>query len=113
MQAPASSSWMKYVLAAAGFYNLAWCLFMSVAPQAVFNWAGMVAPNYPELWQGMGMLIGAFGILYWIAARDPMKYRPIVAVGLLTKILAPLGAAQSVLDGRFAPAFLWLRLPND
>ena len=78
-------------LLAAGLYNLAWGAFSVLAPTAIFHVAGVDPPIYPELWQCIGMIVGVYGIGYLIAARDPYRHWPIVLVGLLGKVLGPLG----------------------
>ena len=62
--------------------------------------AGLAQPNYPELWQCIGMIVGVYGIGYAIAARDPVRHWPIVLVGLLGKILGPIGFLGAVLHDR-------------
>lgn len=104
---------MKLTLAAAGFYNLIWGALIIVNPALVFDWAGMAQPNYPELWQASGLLIGIFGLGYWIASGDPLRHWPITFLGLLGKVLAPVGIAKAVYEKRFTPEFLWFTIPND
>ena len=47
--------------------------------------------NHLFIWQGMGMVIGVYGLGYWWAARSPLVHWPIVAVGLLGKVFGPVG----------------------
>src|SRR5262249_18880392 len=82
---------MKVVLTAAGVYNLVWGSWVILSPAAVFRWAGMPPTNYPQIWQCVGMIVGVYGIGYLIAARDPFRHWPIVFVGLLGKVLGPVG----------------------
>ena len=61
---------MSVVLILAGIYN--WrgrrvILF----PAAMFQLAAMPVINYPQVWQGLGMIIGVYGIGYLIAAAEP------------------------------------------
>ena len=51
----------------------------------------MTLPVYPMIWQGMGMVIGVYGLGYWWAAQILVIHWPIVAVGLLGKIFGPIG----------------------
>ena len=83
---------MKHWLLAAAAYNLAWGAAVIIAPTLLFNWADMELPVYPEIWQCVGMIVGVYGVGYAIAAYDPLRHWPIVLVGLLGKILGPLGA---------------------
>ena len=108
-----AAPWMRWVLAAAGVYNLAWGALAILAPQWSFRAVGMEVPNYPELWQCIGMIVGVYGIGYLCAATDPLRHWPVVLVGLLGKVLGPIGFAGALLSGRFPLAFGWNILTND
>ena len=104
-----SSKW----LLAAGVYNLLWGAWVVLMPHAMFDWTGMPRLNRPEIWQCVGMIVGVYGIGYLIAARDPVRHWPIVLVGLLGKILGPIGFAKALYDGTFPPMFGLNILTND
>jgi hypothetical protein len=106
-------AWMKAVLRLAGVYNLGWGAFVVAFPDALFAWAGMPAPNYPEVWQCVGMVVGVYGVGYLIAAEDPFRHWPIVLVGLLGKLLGPIGFLNAALHGRLPWVAGWLNLTND
>lgn len=98
--------WMTLVLHAAAVYNLVWGVALFVFPTQLFTWAGMAAPNYPAFVQCLGVLIGAFGIGYSLAASDPASHWGLVLAGLLSKILAPIGFVGAVATGLLPPIFL-------
>lgn len=104
---------MAQVLWAAAIYNLAWGGFVVLFPTALFRWAGMPPPNYPELWQCVGMMVGVYGVAYALAARDPIRYWPIVLAGLLGKILGPIGFLHGALAGRLPWRAGWTIVTND
>jgi hypothetical protein len=104
---------MKRWLLAAAAYNLAFGVFAIGFPGALFAWAGMPAPNYPELWQCIGMIVGVYGLGYAIAAQDPLRHWPIVLVGFLGKILGPLGFAKALVVGSLPLKFGAILLSND
>ena len=107
------STWMRQWLLVAAVYNIlfgSWSIFF---PSALFQWAGMVPPNYPELWQCIGMIVGVYGLGYAIAADDPYRHWPIVLVGFLGKIFGPIGFAQALLKGSLPPSFGVILLSND
>ena len=87
---------MRWVLLAAGGYNLVWGGFVVLFPEAMFRWIGAEVPRYPELWQCIGMIVGVYGVGYAVAARDPLRHWPIVLVGLLGKIFGPIGFFDAV-----------------
>jgi small multidrug resistance pump len=108
-----ADKWMKPVLIAAGIYNTMWGALIVCFPLAPFRWFGMEPPNYPEIWQCVGMVVGVYGVGYAIAAFDPINHYPIVLVGLLGKLFGPLGFLFAVFKGRLPWAFGWINLTND
>ena len=113
VKGPLCVGWMQVVLVAAGLYNLLWGGWVMCFPTTLFRWAGMAAINYPQIWQCVGMLVGVYGFGYLIAARDPLCHWPIVAVGLLGKVIGPLGMCGSVALGGLPAGLAWICLTND
>lgn len=105
--------WMKTVLRIAGIYNLAWGAMVVLFPLALFKWLGTEPPNYPSLWQCVGMIVGVYGIGYWIAASDPYRHWPIVLVGFLGKIFGPIGFISTATKGELPWSWGWTILTND
>jgi len=105
--------WVPWVLKFAAIYNLAWGLYVVLLPRAGFAMAGMDPPNYPAIVQCLGMVIGVYGIGYWIAASDAATHWPIVLVGLLGKLFGPMGFVYSVLTGELPWFFGITVLTND
>jgi len=93
--------WMTTTLKAAAIYNLAFALMTLVAPFWIFDITGANRPNYPDLWQCIGMIVGVYGIGYGAAALDPVRHWPIVLVGLLGKIFGPIGFVGAAMKGEF------------
>jgi small multidrug resistance pump len=94
-------NWMTVCLRIAGFYNLLWGAFVILWPSAIFSWSDLAQPNYPELWQCIGMIVGVYGLGYWVAAYNPLRHWPIVWVGLLGKICGPIGFIWAIAHDRF------------
>ncbi len=109
--------WMPAVLLIAGGYNLLWAAFMVAAPERSFalcGWAATGKPlDHPQLWQGIGALVGVFGVGYLVAAVNPARHWAVVFIGLLSKLLAGLGTVAGVLDGRTPPETLLPSVFND
>jgi hypothetical protein len=59
---------MRVALLSAAVYNFAWGAAAIFFPLAGFELAGIPIPNYPELWQCIGMIVGVYGVGYAIAA---------------------------------------------
>jgi peroxiredoxin len=86
---------MSRVLRLAACYNIAWGLFVILFPLALFRWSGMALPRYPQIWQGLGMIVGVYGVAFWLAAADPFRHWPVVFAGLLGKVFGPIGYVVS------------------
>jgi len=105
--------WLVWSLLLAGIYNLAWGTLAVLMPAQMLRWLGITDLNYPELWQCIGMIVGVYGLGYWIAANDPARHWPIVLVGLLGKVFGPIGFLFSVIDGRLPWTFGLVNVTND
>jgi hypothetical protein len=110
---PIAPRWQRRVLLAAGWYNLAWGAWVVLRPGDLFRWTGAPQPTYPELWQCIGMFVLVWGIGYLVAASDPWRHWPIVLVGLLGKLLGPIGLVGAAADGRFPWSWGWTIVTND
>lgn len=88
---PKQPGWITYTLLLAGLYNLAWGALVVIQPGWPFDWLKIDRPNYPEIWQCVGMIVGVYGIGYLIAAKDAARHWPIVLVGFLGKFFGPIG----------------------
>lgn len=106
-------NWMSYTLKAAAIYNLIWGAWVVLFPQHFFALTGMSAINHEMVWQGMGMVIGVYGLGYWWAAQNPLIHWPIVAVGFLGKIFGPLGFFMNYFQGKVPFEFIYTLFTND
>ncbi len=52
------------------------------------------------LWQGTGLIIFLFGVGYTLAAFNPKQHWGIVLIGLLAKVLGPIGMLWAVMQGQ-------------
>lgn len=105
--------WMKFVLIAAGIYNILWGFITVLFPDFYFKFSGMNNINYPEIWQCVGMIVGVYGIGYIIASGNPYKHWPIIFVGLLGKILGPIGYYNAFVNNRFTLRAGLTNITND
>lgn len=105
--------WMTHWLKAAALYNLLWGAWVIFFPSHFFLLAGIPLPGYIHIWQGVGMIVGVYGVGYAIAAYNPYRHWPIVLVGFLGKLLGPVGIIYFVLRGEMNPAFLYMNITND
>lgn len=103
----------QVTFALAGAYNLAWGAYSALDPQWLFRFAGMPPLNYPEIFACLGMVVGVYGFLYWQVAREPERGFLIAAVGLLGKVLGPIGLAQLLWSGAWPMKSIVLCVTND
>ena len=103
----------RAVFVAAGLYNIAWGIYTALDPQWLFRFAGMPLANHPQIFACLGMVIGLYGILYLDVARMPEAGWLIAAVGLVGKILGPIGMAVLLWQGVWPLAAVVLCITND
>ena len=89
---------MQITLRMAAIYNFLWGAMAILFPIQSFEILGMPSPLYPQLWQCIGMIVGVYGLGYWIAATNPLVHWPIVLVGFLGKIFGPIGFAVAIIN---------------
>jgi hypothetical protein len=104
---------LQKILKAAATYNIIWGALVVLFPNWLFEWAGLPRNNYPEIWQCVGMIVGVYGVGYYVAARDYVRHWPIVLVGFMGKIAGPLGFAEALYRGRFNLSFASTIVFND
>ncbi len=103
----------KRVFIAAGIYNLAFGAWAGLFPHHYFELLQIDPPRYPSIWACVGMIVGVYGLLYLHAAFHLDQGKPVIAIGLLGKVLGPIGAVISVSRGEFPATMFWLILTND
>jgi hypothetical protein len=113
MNVESSPKWMTNVLRAAAIYNLIWGAWVILFPDSFFELVGMATLNHPMVWQGMGMVIGVYGLGYWWASYNPLKHWPIIAVGFMGKIFGPLGFIMNYAQNNVPFSFSYTLISND
>jgi hypothetical protein len=103
----------RSVFILAGVYNLLWGFFTVINPQWLFHFANMELSNYPQIFACLGMVVGLYGILYLEVARLPERGWLLAAVGLLGKLLGPIGLLPLVVSGQWPARTVVLCLTND
>ncbi len=97
----------------AGLYNILWGLYAALDPQWLFRFAGMPPLNHPQIFACLGMVVGLYGLIYFEVARLPERGWLLAAVGLVGKVLGPIGLAQLILTNQWPLATIVLCLTND
>lgn len=92
--------------------NVVWGTVISIYPQ-------IISFDYPTtdftliLLRCIGMLVGTYGLAYYFASKDPVKYWPLIFVGFVGKLLGPIGSAYYIIKGELTIRFLYVNLLND
>jgi len=105
--------WKSTVLKIAAIYNILWGAWVVLFPTQFFALTGMEQPTQIMIWQGMGMVIGVYGLGYYWASFNPIKHWPIVAVGFLGKIFGPIGFVMNYVQGNVPFEFFYTLITND
>lgn len=92
--------WMTTVLRIAGVYNILWGAAVVLLPTTTLGLlmsTEQITGTVVVFWQCIGMIVGVYGVGYWVAGSDPLRHWPIVLVGLLGKLFGPAGFVDAVL----------------
>jgi hypothetical protein len=98
---------------AAALYNLVWGSVNALFPEFVFRLLRLPPPKDPPYWQVVGMFVLVYAPGYWWAGRHPERHKHLVLIGMLGKMLGPLGFVWAARRGQITPAFGWINLTND
>ncbi len=105
--------WMRQILLAAGLYHLAFAAWAISLPHQWFDWIGLPPPNHPLLWQGVGAVMGVFGIGMILAARNPIQHWLIVLLGWVKFSLGVIGFCVAIYQNKILPSSLWMMFIDD
>jgi len=104
---------------AAALYNALWGALNIFFPHWFFDLIRMPL-EYSPLWQVIGplwrviaMMVGVYAPAYWWTARHPERYPHFIVIGLLGKVLGPIGFAWACYHGQLPLRFGVTILTND
>lgn len=98
---------------AAALYNLLWGSAVVLFPVRSFALLGLPPPQPVPIWQVVGMLVAVYAPAYWWVARNPWRHRHLIVIGLLGKVLGPVGFLWAAFSGALPWSFGWVNLTND
>lgn len=108
-----NSQWMKAILLVAGLYHIIWGSSVIIFPEFWFRLADLELPRYIQLWQCFGVYAISMGVGYLIAYTNPQRHWPIVMMGLVAKIMTPLGFIYYYFKGDLPLVILQMCITND
>jgi len=103
----------RLLFALAATYNITFGAWAVLRPRGFFTLFAMDAPRYPSIWQCLGMVVGVYGLAYAYAAWRLERAVPFIALGLLGKVLGPIGWVATVHSGEWPIRTFTLVLFND
>ena len=120
----------RLIFTLAGVYNIAFGLWAALFPHAVFRLLDLGVPSHPGIWACVGMVVGLYGLVYLqVAFTDPARRRSalvigtrrveydftrfLIALGLLGKILGPIGFVLAVRSRELPARMLSLLVFDD
>ena len=106
---PRTNPW----LIAATVYNVTWGTAVLLFPNALFDVLGIARPNYPAIWQVVGLFVLLYAPAYAAAAMAPSRGLLLVAIAFLGKLAGPIGFAIGYLTASLPAAFGLVVLTND
>lgn len=92
--------WHGKMLKAAAIYSLSSGLYSAAFPELAMSVLN-VEPQagYAELWRYLGITLCIYGVGYWCASLAPVRHSLFVMIGLLGKILGPIGFLLAARNG--------------
>jgi hypothetical protein len=98
--------WMKFVLRFVALFNIGAGLFMLIGYHETYEIIGMPKPERSFPIQLVGILVGLFGVGYYLVAKNPVENRNVLALGFWSKFLGSCLGTGYVLMGKLPPHFV-------
>jgi len=103
----------RILFSLAALYNLAFGLWAGFFPNQFVDLFDLGRPQYPSLWACLGMVVGLYGLVYAYVAKNIEDGDVLIAIGLLGKLLGPIGWLQTTAGGELPHRTFFLILCND
>ena len=100
------TKWMKFILRFVAVFNVLAGLTMLVGYHETYKIIGMERPAISFPVQLVGILVGLFGVGYYLVAKNPVENRHILALGFWSKFLGSCLATGYVVKGTLPPQFV-------
>jgi small multidrug resistance pump len=110
---PPLTPWMKRLLWFVGGYNLLAGIGMTCLYHEGYKLLGMEKPDVNLPVQLVGVLVGLFGVGYWLVAANPVENRNVLMLGFWSKALGSLFGVYYALSGKLPIYFLLVLLFSD
>ncbi len=94
---PAGFRPLRLTLIAGALYDFAFAILFVAAPGSVARLLALPLPGERFYLWILAVLLAIVGATYWIAARDPRRFRPLVGVAILGRAAGFLAFAAAAL----------------
>jgi small multidrug resistance pump len=105
--------WMRTLIRFAGIYNLLVALMLVPFYHEALKTLGLPKPELMLFVQLVGILVGLFGVGYWMVAAHPIENRNLLLLGFLSKLLGTVLGLGYVILGKVPLAFFVLLIFSD
>jgi small multidrug resistance pump len=99
-------SWMKFVLRFVAVFNVLAGLFMLIGYHETYKIIGMNKPDISFPIQLVGILVGLFGVGYYLVAKNPIENRAVLLLGFWSKALGSCLGTYYVVRGQLPLQFV-------
>jgi hypothetical protein len=100
------AKWMKFVLRFVAVFNVLAGLFMLLGYHETYKIIGMNKPDISFPIQLVGILVGLFGVGYYLVAKDPIENRNVLMLGFWSKLLGSCLGTYYVVRGQLPLQFV-------
>ena len=105
--------WMTRLLWFVGGYNMLAGLGMLCFYHEGFKLLGIEKPDFNLPIQLVGVLVGLFGVGYWMVAASPVENRNVLLLGFWSKLLGSVLGVYYMCAGKLPPYFLAVLFVSD
>ncbi|MES1213358.1 MAG: hypothetical protein ABUL64_02120 [Singulisphaera sp.] len=100
------TSWMRCLLCFVGGYNILAGIGMMVFYHEGFRFLDVPKPELMLPLQLVGVMVGLFGVGYWMVAWNPVENRNVLTLGFFSKFLGSILGIAYVAVGKLPLLFL-------
>ncbi len=97
---------MRFVLRFVAFFNVGAGLFMLIGYHETYKIIGMPKPEISFPIQLVGILVGLFGVGYYLVAKNPVENRNVLMLGFWSKFLGSCLGTYYVVRGQLPYQFV-------
>src|SRR5262245_24853975 len=103
----------RCIFALAALYNTAFGSWAGICPLSFFTLFALDRPRYPSISSCVRTVVGIYAVAYAHAAWKPEQATVWITIGLLGKVLGPIGWVAAIWSGELPPRTFLIILAND